>query len=646
MNPFLAANAVANPGQYAQAPVYGEENGTTESPLSAGGVAPNALNNLGGLASLFGGNNMSSSQDFSSGLGSVDFSNPYAGQSGPVASRQVVDYGSQPVLNPVNNTYKAPSPTAPFDWDWTPGPIDTNGISTGDIFSDSYNSDWNSSPTGIDNLDTLSNLFNNPSNQWGSTDLGFGASFNPGALSNLGGGWREGGRVFDFGNKSLGQAGAEFVGMDKDTYNNGRQALGLFGQFTGNRDIGAGLQISGLTGNRAFDMATKGTALEYINNPLSERSLLGTALNTQGLGGLMPGLDYLQGFNSKGGLLGAGISMVNPVAGGIFNFLSPELGGKVKTEEDLASYNPKYNENLGGEGTYNRGSYEEAANYAADKGVAPNSHEFDMVVDSYRKAMQGNNPYTKDFRDSMEEGRAQTQARAAADAQKAEIDRVAAEQQAKAQAEQQRQAQVAAEQQRQAQAAAAEAQRVAQAQAAAAEAQRVAQAQAQAEQERATMEANRQFSSSDSRSFDSGGNYSDWGSQAEYEDDQGDSSWSSSDSGGGDSGGGGGGSYIATAATQALGEEGLTIFEEWRDYMFTKLPTFTTSYGRYRVTAPKIVAEIDKRDNSKQLYSWIWDMHLKPIFNLIKEDKDSEKALRDYKTMVKELQIRFLKEKA
>ena len=123
-------------------------------------------------------------------------------------------------------------------------------------------------------------------------------------------------------------------------------------------------------------------------------------------------------------------------------------------------------------------------------------------------------------------------------------------------------------------------------------------------------------------------------------------SWddSSSDSGGGDSGGGGG-SYIATAATQALGEEGLTIFEEWRDYMFTKLPTFTTSYGRYRVTAPKIVAEIDKREDSKQLYSWIWDMHLKPIFNLIKEDKDSEKALRDYKTMVKELQIRFLKEK-
>ena len=122
---------------------------------------------------------------------------------------------------------------------------------------------------------------------------------------------------------------------------------------------------------------------------------------------------------------------------------------------------------------------------------------------------------------------------------------------------------------------------------------------------------------------------------------------SSDPSGGGDSGGGdsGGGSYIATAATQALGEEGLKIFEEWRDYMFDALPTFTTSYGRYRVTAPKIVEEIDKKENSKHIYSWIWDMHLKPIFNLITEDKDSSKALKDYKIMVKELQDKFLKEK-
>jgi len=160
------------------------------------------------------------------------------------------------------------------------------------------------------------------------------------------------------------------------------------------------------------------------------------------------------------------------------------------------------------------------------------------------------------------------------------------------------------------------------------------------------------FSWDDSGSSDSGAGG--WGDSDAASDMDEDSGWSgadsdfddsSSDSGGGDSGGGGGGSYIATAATQALGEEGLKLFEDWRDYMFTALPTFTTSYGRYRVTAPKIVEAIDKKDNSKNIYSWIWDMHLKPIFDMIVEDKDSEKALKDYKIMVKDLQNKFLKEK-
>ena len=147
---------------------------------------------------------------------------------------------------------------------------------------------------------------------------------------------------------------------------------------------------------------------------------------------------------------------------------------------------------------------------------------------------------------------------------------------------------------------------------------------------------------------------SDWGSVEEAQEDTGigtsewdssaegfswDDSGDSGDSGGGDSGGG---SYIATAATQALGEKGLKVFEDWRDYMFTVLPTFTASFGRYRATAPKIVSEIDKEENSKNIYSWIWDMHLKPIYDLIVEDKDSEKALKDYKVMVRKLSNKFL----
>jgi hypothetical protein len=105
----------------------------------------------------------------------------------------------------------------------------------------------------------------------------------------------------------------------------------------------------------------------------------------------------------------------------------------------------------------------------------------------------------------------------------------------------------------------------------------------------------------------------------------------------------GGGSYIATAATNALGKEGLDMFEGWRDYMHTAHPTFTTSYGRYRVTAPKIVSAIDKKENSTELYQDIWNEYLKPIFNLIKKDMDNPKALSDYKVMVRELTNKYLK---
>jgi len=119
--------------------------------------------------------------------------------------------------------------------------------------------------------------------------------------------------------------------------------------------------------------------------------------------------------------------------------------------------------------------------------------------------------------------------------------------------------------------------------------------------------------------------------------------WGSILGGGSGSGGGMLGSYIATATTQSIGEEGLKVFEDWRDYMFTVLPTFTSSFGRYRATAPKIVEEIDKKENSKALYKEIWDDYLKPIYDMIKEDKDNPKALSDYKVMVRDLTKKYLR---
>jgi len=155
------------------------------------------------------------------------------------------------------------------------------------------------------------------------------------------------------------------------------------------------------------------------------------------------------------------------------------------------------------------------------------------------------------------------------------------------------------------------------------------------EEEKQRMIDNKQFYDTDSGSFDEGGNYSDWGSQEEYDDDFGeDSSWGDDgDSGGGGGGGGGGGSYIATATTQALGEEGLTVFNNWRDHMRNVVPEFAVSFGRYRVTAPKIVTAIDKKDNSKAIYKDIV------------ADKDSVKAQDDYRVMVRELSNKHLKDK-
>jgi hypothetical protein len=170
----------------------------------------------------------------------------------------------------------------------------------------------------------------------------------------------------------------------------------------------------------------------------------------------------------------------------------------------------------------------------------------------------------------------------------------------------------------------------------------------QTEKEKQRMVDNKSFSDTDSGSFDEGGNYSDWGSKEEYDDDFGaDSTWGDDggDSGGSSGGGGGGGSYIATATTQALGEEGLTVFNNWRDHMRNVVPEFTVSFGRYRVTAPKIVKAIDKKDNSKAIYKDIWDKHLKPIYDLIVADKDSVKAQDDYRVMVRELSNKHLKDK-
>ena len=100
--------------------------------------------------------------------------------------------------------------------------------------------------------------------------------------------------------------------------------------------------------------------------------------------------------------------------------------------------------------------------------------------------------------------------------------------------------------------------------------------------------------------------------------------------------GGGSGSYIATATTQELGKDGLEVFDNWREHMKVKLPTFKLTYGRYRATAPSIVKNIDARFNKEDIYKSIWHTYLEPIKIMISSGDDAG-ALGLYRVMVKKL---------
>lgn len=78
-----------------------------------------------------------------------------------------------------------------------------------------------------------------------------------------------------------------------------------------------------------------------------------------------------------------------------------------------------------------------------------------------------------------------------------------------------------------------------------------------------------------------------------------------------------GDSYIATAVTKALGKEGIDIFNKYRDEYILKDPLKAKGFGRYRITAPKVIKAIDSLENSEDIYEWIWNTWLKKIFELI-----------------------------
>ena len=459
-----------------------------------------------------------------------------------------------------------------------------------------------SSPTDFSLLSSLSSgpsLTDSISNLFGSTGTTSSptySSYDAYAKSNS---------LFNFGNESL-------LGFSSDT----SKALSGLGLLTGNQNLGQAGQLAGLTGNKLYDYAVKDIPYAgLLNNDFSRRGIMNQAGQMTGLNqyGFMPAMDYLQGVNNYGGLFSTvGGLVAGPLGSLIGGALAPTAGW----QED-GSWLGAYNENISGQ----------AADYARSFNLEPGTPGFDLAMQGYSYAMQNNPTFSQ-----------------------AENERVMAEQQ-RAEADQMAYSELALDPGNISEAVQYGTQNYGQ------EGDSISIQDGQtfrSEEGNWNLSAQEQADQQnwEDTGSSTGDDFGSWDSDAASDMDA-DSGWSgadsdwgdsSSDSGGGDSGGDGG-SYIATAATQALGEEGLTIFEGWRDYMMDVLPTFKSTYGRYRVTAPKIVAAIDKKDNSENIYNYIWDMHLKPIFDLITEDKDSDKALKDYKIMVKELQNKFLKKK-
>lgn len=104
--------------------------------------------------------------------------------------------------------------------------------------------------------------------------------------------------------------------------------------------------------------------------------------------------------------------------------------------------------------------------------------------------------------------------------------------------------------------------------------------------------------------------------------------------------------YITTAtliATQQTdGGQILSTFRYFRDNWLMKQPNGESLVKDYYRVAPKIVINIDKRENAKSIYQNIYDDYLFECYQLIKESKFNE-AFEKYKLAVLDLKTKYFK---
>lgn len=102
--------------------------------------------------------------------------------------------------------------------------------------------------------------------------------------------------------------------------------------------------------------------------------------------------------------------------------------------------------------------------------------------------------------------------------------------------------------------------------------------------------------------------------------------------------------YITTATCQSRGLPDdcteLTTLRWFRDTIVSQTPAGLYDIAQYYETAPLIVAKINRRPDSVQIYDWIYHQRLRPAVVAIQRGEFREAHTR-FRTMVAELQERF-----
>ncbi len=103
--------------------------------------------------------------------------------------------------------------------------------------------------------------------------------------------------------------------------------------------------------------------------------------------------------------------------------------------------------------------------------------------------------------------------------------------------------------------------------------------------------------------------------------------------------------FITTAVCDSLGKgddcEELNTFRRFRDSWLAKTELGEAKINEYYLFAPMIVRAIDQSENKEAVYRNIWDEHLSPCLNMIREG-NPRKCAEEYESMVLKLEDEWL----